>query len=261
MIKVGKQKEPIAEKIHLGWAITSPGKDPDNTSMMWTRNSMCDHDQLCRPRHPPLHNNKNGSLSRLGNLIKKLRNQSKEFEQYDQIIQLSDGIIEKAPKEVKGTEFYIPHKPVVREEAESTKMRIVYGASAKSILFKSFIKWMPTNWTTTSELVVECSHTKSLSTSSAVLGYQTSLPTSAYQGRGSRCNSFSLVGRQRSESDKNLPIYQSIVWACAITIHLGRNTYCSSWRLQGEISNRSWRNTEKLVRRWCHFRWEQHTRS
>ena len=167
MIKVGKQNEPIAEKTHLGWTITSPGKDRDVTSMMLTRNSMCDHDQLCRldvlgiedsptgdqmyvyqefqdqlkrkadgsyetsllwkPGHPPLHNNKNGSLSRLGNLIKKLRNQPLKFEQYDQIIQihLSAGIIEKAPKEVKGTEFYVPHKPVVREEAESTKVRIV----------------------------------------------------------------------------------------------------------------------------------------
>ena len=176
MIKVGKQNEPIAEKTHLGWTITSPGKDRDVTSMMLTRNSMCDHDQLCRldvlgiedsptgdqmyvyqefqdqlkrkadgsyetsllwkPGHSPLHSNKNGSLSRLGSLIRKLRNQTKEFEQYDQIIQtqLSEGIFEKAAKEVKETEFYIPHKPAVREEVESTKMRIVYDASAKSIL-------------------------------------------------------------------------------------------------------------------------------
>ena len=48
MIKVGKQNEPIAEKTHLGWTIASPGKDRDVTSMMLTRNSMCDHDQLYR---------------------------------------------------------------------------------------------------------------------------------------------------------------------------------------------------------------------
>ena len=40
----------------------------------------------------------------------------------------------KASKEVKGTEFYIPHEPVGREEAESNKMRIVYNTSTKSIL-------------------------------------------------------------------------------------------------------------------------------
>ena len=48
ILGVGKQIEPTAEKTHLGWTITSPGKDRDVTSMMLTRNSMCDHDQLCR---------------------------------------------------------------------------------------------------------------------------------------------------------------------------------------------------------------------
>ena len=173
MIKVGNQNEPIAEKTHLRWTITSPVKVRDVTSVMLTRNSMCDHDQLCRldvlgiedsptgdqmyvyqefqdqlkckadgsyetflfwkSANLRLQNYKDGSLSRLGNLIRKLQKQPKEFDQYDQIIitQLSEGIVEKAPKEVKGTKFYIPHKPVVREDAEGTKMRILYDASAK----------------------------------------------------------------------------------------------------------------------------------
>ena len=48
MIKVGKQNQPIAEKTHQGWTITFPGKDRDVTSMMLTRNSMCNHNQVCR---------------------------------------------------------------------------------------------------------------------------------------------------------------------------------------------------------------------
>ena len=48
IIKVGKQNEPIAEKIHLGWAITYPGKDRDVSRIMLTRNSIFDHDQLGR---------------------------------------------------------------------------------------------------------------------------------------------------------------------------------------------------------------------
>ena len=123
IIKVGEQSEPVADKTHLDWTITFPGKDRDVTSMMLTRNSMCDHDQLCRldvlgiedsptgdqmyvyqefqdqlkckadgsyetlllwkPEHPPLHNNKNGNLPRLGNLIRNPRKQPKEFDQYD----------------------------------------------------------------------------------------------------------------------------------------------------------------------------------
>ena len=51
-----------------------------------------------------------------------------ELERYNDIIQtqLSQGIVERADEVVKdGREFYIPHKPVVRENAESTKIHIV----------------------------------------------------------------------------------------------------------------------------------------
>ena len=51
-----------------------------------------------------------------------------ELERYNDIIQtqLSQGIVERADEVVKdGREFYIPHKAVLRENAESTKIRIV----------------------------------------------------------------------------------------------------------------------------------------
>ena len=43
---------------------------------------------------------------------------------------MRDGVVENAPDQTKGKEFYI-HKPVIRENAETTKMRIVYDDSAK----------------------------------------------------------------------------------------------------------------------------------
>ena len=58
-----------------------------------------------------------------------------ELERYNDIIQtqLSQGIVERADEVVKdGREFYIPHKAVLRENAESTKIRIVYDASARA---------------------------------------------------------------------------------------------------------------------------------
>ena len=45
--------------------------------------------------------------------------------------QLKEGIMEKAEMAAAGTEFYIPHKAVVRENDESTKLRIVCDASVR----------------------------------------------------------------------------------------------------------------------------------
>ena len=46
--------------------------------------------------------------------------------------QRSEGVVEPANHRAKGVEFCIPHKPVVKERAETTKLRIVYDASAKA---------------------------------------------------------------------------------------------------------------------------------
>ena len=42
------------------------------------------------------------------------------------------GIVEKAPIETSGQQFYLPHKPVVREAASTTKLRVVYDASTRA---------------------------------------------------------------------------------------------------------------------------------
>ena len=83
--------------------------------------------------HPPLPTNKAGSLNRLDSLVRKLKKQN-TLEQYDQIIQdqLQQGIVERVENDATNKEFYIPHKPVVRESAETTKMRIVYDGSARA---------------------------------------------------------------------------------------------------------------------------------
>ena len=82
--------------------------------------------------HPALPTGKDVSLRRLNTLVHKLQKLGK-INDYDAIIkeQLDQGIIERAPDTVVGKECYIPHKPVIREKAESTKLRIVYDASAR----------------------------------------------------------------------------------------------------------------------------------
>jgi hypothetical protein len=83
--------------------------------------------------HPQLPNNYNGSLRRLANLQRKLQ-QNGLTDSYSRIIdtQKAEGIVEVASQDPQGVEFYIPHKPVIRESAESTKVRIVYDASTKA---------------------------------------------------------------------------------------------------------------------------------
>ena len=171
--KVGNPGEPVAELTKLGWTIMSPGNEANLSQMLLTQTSPTNYENLCKldvlglqghptgdqnsvykefkeqlvrssdgwyetglmlkGHHPPLANNKQGSLKRLDNLVKKLGKQPDLLANYDAIIkdQLSRGIVERVNKEPKGKEFYIPHKPVLRETAESTKTRIVNDASAR----------------------------------------------------------------------------------------------------------------------------------
>ena len=81
---------------------------------------------------PTLPTNKKGSQRRLESLVTKLKREGLTSE-YDAIIedQKRSGVVEPAEGAAKGVEFYLPHKPVVRETAKTTKVRIVYDASAK----------------------------------------------------------------------------------------------------------------------------------
>ena len=72
-----------------------------------------------------LQKNKIGSLRRLQNLIVKLQKSPDLLEIYDSIIsnQLKEGIVETVEKSIPPNilEFWLPHKPVVRENAEYGK--------------------------------------------------------------------------------------------------------------------------------------------
>ena len=82
---------------------------------------------------PELPNNCTDSVRRVNSLLRKLK-RIDMLDQYDDIIQkqLEEGVVEKAPAKVTGKEFYMPHQAVIRENAESTKLRVVYDASARA---------------------------------------------------------------------------------------------------------------------------------
>ena len=81
----------------------------------------------------PLASNYNVSLHRL-NLVRKLEQNPKIYEQCNDIIsqQAAEGVIEKVTDlEPVGKVHYLPHRAVVRENVETTKVRVVYDASSK----------------------------------------------------------------------------------------------------------------------------------
>ena len=169
--KVGQPGEPVAEKTLLGWTVMSPGKEGEgpilltqSTTMDYEQLTSLDvlgladrnendqktvyyefEEQLSRDQagwyeatlpwkgnHPPLPTYENGSKRRLEQLVRKLERNGQYFE-YNKIIQdqLNQGVIEPAPATKTEKEFYIPHKAVIRKQAETTKLRVVYDASAK----------------------------------------------------------------------------------------------------------------------------------
>lgn len=84
--------------------------------------------------HGPLPNNYRNSVKRLKGQIERLKNVPENLKAYDEIIkeQAEVGIIERVPElEAPDKVHYLPHHAVIRNEAKTTKVRVVYDASSK----------------------------------------------------------------------------------------------------------------------------------
>ena len=78
--------------------------------------------------------NEQPSRRRLSNVDKKLTKDESLKREYEKIIeeQLTSGVIERVLEKPTGERvYYMPHKPVVRQDAATTKVRMVFDASAK----------------------------------------------------------------------------------------------------------------------------------
>ena len=83
---------------------------------------------------PSLPENRELAFGRLKSLVSKMKNNPELVKQYDDIIQdqLRLGIIEKVkPLYADGLKHYIPHHAVINLSKTTTKVRVVYDASAK----------------------------------------------------------------------------------------------------------------------------------
>ena len=84
---------------------------------------------------PPLYSNRAGAEGRLLSLEKQLKRRSDVAEKYCQVMEanVAKGYFRKVePSEVDdGASWYLPHFPVVREDKQTTKVRIVYDSAAR----------------------------------------------------------------------------------------------------------------------------------
>ena len=89
-----------------------------------------------RESTPDLPQNYQLAVGRLRSTVKKLMQSPELFKQYDKIIQeqLKLGVIEKVTStSTEGfIKHYVPHHPVITPSKSTTKVRIVYDASAKT---------------------------------------------------------------------------------------------------------------------------------
>ncbi|CAB3982784.1 Hypothetical predicted protein [Paramuricea clavata] len=119
---VGEAGEPVAEYTKQRRFIMSPGNEIDRQTMFLTQTSHVDYEELCR-------------LDVLGLKDSTEHDQDIVHAEFkDQLVkdaQLQEGIVEEAHTTVTDKEFYIPHKGMVKESSETTKLQVVYDASAK----------------------------------------------------------------------------------------------------------------------------------
>ena len=89
-----------------------------------------------RDMHPPLPTNYQLSVRRLQGLYRRLRQDLRVLSEYDGIIrdQIQKGIVQVVKPTNGGVNqklHYLPHHAIVRHDKETTKVRVVYDASAR----------------------------------------------------------------------------------------------------------------------------------
>ena len=88
-----------------------------------------------RAGHEILPDNYDLSLSRMKSQVRKLQKEPAVLEEYNAVItkQIKSEVVEIVIDASESmTAHYIPHLVVIRKEAKTTKLRVVYDASAKS---------------------------------------------------------------------------------------------------------------------------------
>ena len=143
VLRVGAQPDPLNEQLRAFWELESLGIQPNEKSIydyssesIKFREGRYTVSLPWKQFHPPFPDNYHLSQQRLMGLLKRLRQNPALMQNYDRIIQeqIEKGIVEDAPiAEAKSARLhYLPHHAIVRSDKDTTKLRIVYDASAKT---------------------------------------------------------------------------------------------------------------------------------
>ena len=136
--------ENLDDVLHSFWKLESLGiEDPEDAVLEEFNQTVHfngDRYEVALPwkdSHPPLPSNFDLSSKRLQGLLRRLKQDPDIMSEYNSIIQsqLQQGIVEEVSQPSDGESgqvHYLPHHAVVRKDKETTKVRIVYDASAKS---------------------------------------------------------------------------------------------------------------------------------
>ena len=140
---LNREVDPLVNELHKFWETENVGSDrriaieDEFESEIKFENGRYEVKMPFKDEHAILPDNYSLSKTRLTNLVRKLKRSPSLAAEYQQVIktQLESGIIEKIndsePVEV-GKVCYLPHKAVIRENKETTKVRVVFDASAKT---------------------------------------------------------------------------------------------------------------------------------
>ena len=150
VLRVGTEVLPVVDDADSAnslvkklWDLESIGiREKDTVQEAFVKNITTEDGKYCvklplKEQHTLLPDNYDLSLSRLNSLLKRLRRDPETLKEYDNIIQeqLRQGIIERVDTSVEkepGNVHYLPSQVVLRKDALTTKLRVVYDASSKA---------------------------------------------------------------------------------------------------------------------------------
>ena len=142
VLRIDAQPDPLNDQLRAFWELESLGIHPNEKSMyddsisnIKFREGRYEVSLPWKQFHQPLPDNYHLSQKRLHGLLKRLHQNPALLRDYDCIIreQIEKGIVEDAPTmgDNSACLHYLPHHAVIHSDKDTTKLRVVYDASAK----------------------------------------------------------------------------------------------------------------------------------